>query len=200
MVMQEPVSDRKKELIGLCLEKFLEKGLYGTSTKDLAQAVNLHQGALYFHFANKDEIVLNCVEEAGKILEDKLLIPAVSSLRDEENWLDILVEQAEKYAPVMKFFTQVRTAPKYHEKMQPIMDRMKKRHSVYAEKIAKQLNCEPDEISSYLYLGVVIFSNYMVFDEKMYFEQPIEIVKNALRAIRDQHRGNDGAERDNECQ
>ena len=87
VVMHEPVGDRKKELIDLCLEKFIEKGLYGTTTKDLGEAVNLRQGALYFHFTNKDEIVLSCAEEAGRILEDKLLIPAVSSLDDKDEWL-----------------------------------------------------------------------------------------------------------------
>lgn len=192
MINHEPLSDRKKELIDLCLDKFVEKGLYSTSTKDLGEAVNLHQGALYFHFTNKDEIVLSCAEEAGRILEDKLLIPAVSSLDDEEKWLSNLTKQAEKYAPVMKFFTQVRTAPLYHDKMQPIMERMKQRHSGYAEKLAAQLNCSAQEISSYLYLGVVIFSNYMVFDEEMYFEQPIEIMKRAIWAIRRAHK--DGAE------
>lgn len=179
----EPLSERKRELLDQCLDKFLEKGLYKTSIKDLSEAVNLQQGALYFHFTNKDEIVLACAEEAGKRLEDKLLIPTIECFGNQESWLEQVSAWAEEYAPMMRFFTQVFTAAAYRDKVQPIMERMKARHIHHAEKLASRLHCAPKEIEPYLYLCVALFANYMIFDEKMYFEQPIEIMRNALQTF-----------------
>ena len=42
--------DRKKEIVELCLNLFIEKGLYETSTRDLSKAMNLQNAGLYYYF------------------------------------------------------------------------------------------------------------------------------------------------------
>ena len=55
---------RTKEIIGVCLECFIEKGLTVTTTKDLCDANGLQNGGIYYYFTTKEEMVLACAEEA----------------------------------------------------------------------------------------------------------------------------------------
>ncbi len=55
---------RKQEVINVCLETFMEKGLAHTSTRDLGAALNMNHGAMFYYFKNKDEAVIACAEAA----------------------------------------------------------------------------------------------------------------------------------------
>jgi AcrR family transcriptional regulator len=48
----------KENIMATAAELFLEKGIHGTSTKSIITAAGVSNGALFNHFANKDELVL----------------------------------------------------------------------------------------------------------------------------------------------
>ena len=62
-------AERTKEIIGICLDCFVEKGLTVTTTTDLCNANNLQNGGIYYYFDTKEEMVLACVEEAISRIE-----------------------------------------------------------------------------------------------------------------------------------
>ena len=62
-------TDRRKEVVNICLDLFVEKGLYKTSTRDLSKALQLQSGGLYYYFQTKDDVVVACVEAAILPLE-----------------------------------------------------------------------------------------------------------------------------------
>ena len=61
---EDKKTERRKEIIGVCLDCFVEKGLTATTTKDLCAAAKLQNGGIYYYFSTKEEIVLSCAEEA----------------------------------------------------------------------------------------------------------------------------------------
>lgn len=175
--------NRKKEIIDTCLKKFMEKGLYQTSARDLGNALNMQSSALYYYFKNKDEIVVACAEEAGFRLENILILPVLECLDHEENYRPLIEEKMAETTPMMRFFAQVCTSVEYRETMQPIIDRMKKRHEGYSVRIAEKYQCEPEELAPYLCACVAIVSNYMIFGESFYYEKPIELIVKAVRSF-----------------
>lgn len=56
--------DRKKEVINVCLDHFIEKGLSETSTRSLSGALKLQNAGLYYYFSSQEEAVILCAEEA----------------------------------------------------------------------------------------------------------------------------------------
>lgn len=48
----------KEKIMLTAAELFVEKGIHGTSTKTIITAAGVSNGALFNHFANKDELVL----------------------------------------------------------------------------------------------------------------------------------------------
>lgn len=177
--------NRKKEIIDECLNSFIEKGLYKTTTNDLGNALNMKSSALYYYFHNKDEIVVACAEEAAIRMEDVLLLPVLGCLGDGESYKSVIREHMEQSVPMMKFFTQVCTTNEYREAMQPVLDRMKQRHHEYAVEFSGQLGCKPEDVMPYLSACVAVVANYMIFGENFYFHEPIRMIEDAVRAFRE---------------
>lgn len=173
--------ERKKEILDVCLQQFMEKGLYKTSARDLGNALNMRSSALYYYFKNKDEIVVECAEAAALRMETVLILPVMSCLDDETQYPALIQEKMAETTPMMKFFAQVCTTQEYRETMQPVLDRMKKRHQEYAVTMAEKYQCEPEQLAPYLSACVAIVTNRMIFGESFYYEKPIELIINAVR-------------------
>jgi TetR/AcrR family transcriptional regulator, cholesterol catabolism regulator len=56
------VGNRRELILKTAARLFREKGYEGTSVRDLANAVNIQSGSLFFHFSSKEEILLSILE------------------------------------------------------------------------------------------------------------------------------------------
>lgn len=54
--------ERKKQLLRVALDVFIEKGYYGTSTREIARRAGVSSGLLFHYFSNKDSIYLALVK------------------------------------------------------------------------------------------------------------------------------------------
>ena len=53
--------ERKKQLLRVALDVFIEKGYYGTSTREIARRAGVSSGLLFHYFSNKESIYLELV-------------------------------------------------------------------------------------------------------------------------------------------
>ena len=129
--------DRRKEVINICLELFIEKGLTATSTRDLSRALKLQNAGLYYYFESKDEAVVACAEEATIRLENALIPGAMRDIGKPDIMMKWLQSRADEMASVMRFLVTVCASKQYKDKMKPALDRLAKRYSHYAGRVAK---------------------------------------------------------------
>lgn len=47
-------SDRRKEILNVCLDTFINKGLSETTVRDLSTALKLQSGGIYYYKNNSD--------------------------------------------------------------------------------------------------------------------------------------------------
>jgi AcrR family transcriptional regulator len=64
--------ERREEILAASLRLFGERGLYGVSTRQIAQAVGISQPTLYAYFASKDQIAAELAIRAFAELETRL--------------------------------------------------------------------------------------------------------------------------------
>lgn len=100
-------SDRRKEILNVCLDTFINKGLSETTVRDLSTALKLQSGGIYYWFKDKDEAVVACAEEAALRLEDFLIFPALKDIKDPDKMMKRLKIRADEMQPTMKFFASV---------------------------------------------------------------------------------------------
>lgn len=78
-------TNRREVIIRAAGKLFRQRGYEGTSVRDIAGAVGLHSGSLFFHFETKEEILVSLLEgglrRAVTILEEHLA--AASSPREK---------------------------------------------------------------------------------------------------------------------
>ena len=113
--------DSKKinKIIDICLDCFMEKGLTGTTTKDLCDALGVCNGAIYYYFKTKEEIVLACAEEAINRIEKSAFTLVLENLNDIADMMGHLIELADKMSPAMRFLVSVCVSKEYGEKVKP---------------------------------------------------------------------------------
>lgn len=183
-------TDRKQEVLGICLDTFIRNGLYETSVRDLSKALNLQTGAIYWWFEDKDDVVA-CAEEAAIRLENTLITPALKDMRYPDRLMELLRVRADEMRPTMKFFASVCTCTKYEERLQPVLDRLAERYEKYAQCFSDALNCDIDEVAPYVYFAITTVTDYMIFGEAAYINPQIELIKKALKGFLMSNNGED---------
>ncbi len=176
-------TDRRKEVINACLNLFVERGLYKTSTRDLSKALSLQSGGLYYYFQTKDDAVIACVEAAITKLEETLIVPVKKEIFEPTTMMNKLLSRAEAMAPVMKFVVTVCADKQYEEKTKPILDSLGKRYIYYTEVFADLLNCKSQEINPFVYMCITSITNYMIFGEESFIASQIKAIQLKLERI-----------------
>jgi AcrR family transcriptional regulator len=62
-VNQRREGDTKAEIRAVALELFTERGYDATSLREIAERLGLTKAALYYHFKNKEDIILSLLDE-----------------------------------------------------------------------------------------------------------------------------------------
>jgi AcrR family transcriptional regulator len=63
---------------------FSEKGFHATSMQDIADAVNLQKASLYHHFSSKQEILVEILDHALDLINNRLELVLSQSLSPDE--------------------------------------------------------------------------------------------------------------------
>lgn len=174
-------NDKRERAISACLDKFCNKGLYETTSRDLSRALKLQSGGMYQYFQSKDEAVLVCAEEAACLLEKYLVKQAIIDIGNIDVMFDTLIDRAEKLSHMMRFLAQVCSIPKYREEMNPVLDRLTQRYEKYTQQLAEYFGCSQTDIRPYFYICVTAISHYMIFGKKKSAISQILLVKQALK-------------------
>ncbi len=174
---------RTKEIISICLDCFIEKGLTVTTTTDLCNANNLQNGGIYYYFDTKEEMVLACAEEAIFRIEQSAFSIALEDIKDVANMVDHLGTLADKLSPAMRFLVSVCVSQEYGEKAKPYLVQLAGRYPYYTERIAEILGCTKEEVEPYVHLSILALNNYMIFNERALFQPQIEAAKKGLMQL-----------------
>lgn len=104
---QQQAAARREQLLAVALDQFAEKGVRGTTIREIAQAAGITEGLIYHYFPSKLALLQAVVERYSLDREVVGMIPAVAALPVRE----ALVELARRFYDLMqrnrKFVTMV---------------------------------------------------------------------------------------------
>lgn len=177
MPNKDDAAEKRERAISACLDQFVTKGLYETTSRDLSKALKLQSGGMYSYFSNKDEAVILCAEEAIILLEKYLVIESFKYADDIERLFSGLVDRARKLAPMMQFIAQVNSIPKYKEQMRPILDELDVKYKNYAKEFGMIFNSEAILAEKYFYFAISAVVDFMIFGNEKRFVTQIDYIK-----------------------
>lgn len=115
--------ERKKQLLRVALDVFIEKGYYGTSTREIARRAGVSSGLLFHYFSSKDSIYLELV----KIGVEEMKIDTETAMNTPREYL---------FQTIKNTFEQLESNPSFG-KMFVFMDNVQ--HTAVNEKEIEQL-------------------------------------------------------------
>lgn len=174
-------NSKRNTIINACLEQFVDKGLYGTTSRDLSKALNLQSAGMYSYFENKDDAIVACAEQAAIKLEQQLFSVAFECLKSGKMNLSPVKELAKKLSPMMRFFTQVCSTDKYEKQMRPILSKLSHRYESYVDGVAQMAAISVEKARPLVYIGVTAIVNYMVYQEDAYIDPLLTMIEKELR-------------------
>ena len=156
-------TERKREVIDLCLNELISKGLTKISVREPSADLKLKKAGIYYYFVDKYEAIIECAEEAAKRLEVNLIVSALKDIQSPELMMARLMDRADEMVPTMKFFAQVCADPRYQELIKPTLNRLSPKYEIYAKKFAEAMDKPVTDIIAYFSMCVTAICDYMLF-------------------------------------
>jgi AcrR family transcriptional regulator len=95
---QQQAAARREQLLEVALDQFAEKGVRGSTIREIAQAAGITEGLIYHYFPSKKALLEAVVERYSLNREVMTLLPAVAHLPVRE----ALVELATQFLRVLE--------------------------------------------------------------------------------------------------
>ena len=71
MRLMKEAEERKKEILDIAEQLFIEKGFDNTSTNDILREIGIARGTLYYYFKSKEEILDAVIDRITNQLVEK---------------------------------------------------------------------------------------------------------------------------------
>jgi TetR/AcrR family transcriptional regulator, cholesterol catabolism regulator len=104
---QQQAAARREQLLAVALDLFAEKGIQGTTTRDIAQAAGITEGLIYHYFPSKTALLQAVVERYHLDPEVSRMIPALAGLPVREALVQLVTQFYELLQRNRKFVTMV---------------------------------------------------------------------------------------------
>jgi AcrR family transcriptional regulator len=91
-IVKDPV-ERRKELVDTAEQLFITKGYDQTAVSDIVKEVNLSQGAFYYYFESKEDVLVAILEKNVAVMEIALRQTAERTDLDEAVKLNAMFNQ-----------------------------------------------------------------------------------------------------------
>ena len=106
--MAKPGHNKRDDLIAAALQLFADKGIRGTTVREIAAAAGVTEGALYRHFESKEQLAQSLFAECARRLYEHLdsVVATAASSRERlcalsQGFLRFAEEQPQAYEYVM---------------------------------------------------------------------------------------------------
>ncbi|MHB8878347.1 MAG: TetR/AcrR family transcriptional regulator [Myxococcaceae bacterium] len=101
-IKQERAARTREEILEAAIKLFARRGILATTMAELAKAIRMTPGALYWHFPTKEDLLLSAIEELHQ--------------RYMKEFVDLLIEGRKLPAKqqLVAFFERTQTFLRYH--------------------------------------------------------------------------------------
>lgn len=82
----------REDILEAAAQVFRQKGFHGASMSDIAEAVHLQKASLYHHVSSKQEILLELLDQALKLLNERISAIAAQELPADQKLRRMIAE------------------------------------------------------------------------------------------------------------
>jgi len=112
MSRQEQKEARREQILDVGLDLFVRNGYYGTTTKQIAEALGISPGLMFHYFKSKDELYIELLTELSKGMSNAMGLTGFSQnpLEIFEKLIAVIIQSFRENPRSAKFFLLVAQA------------------------------------------------------------------------------------------
>lgn len=113
MTRQEQKEARREQILDMGLDLFVRNGYYGTTTKEIAEALSISPGLMFHYFKSKDELYIELLSQLSKgmiAVADMSSLQQMNPLEIFEKMLSVIIQSFRESPRSAKFFILVAQA------------------------------------------------------------------------------------------
>jgi len=133
---------RRDEILKTATRIFCEKTYHGTTLQDIATAVGMRKGSLYYHIASKEKLLADIILDALQTLNEDLLQVENADLTSVERLRQIIREHVKfnaKYREAGTLFLTERNAISSLEEIDKMMQIFERRDKLIARTLREAI-------------------------------------------------------------
>ncbi len=88
MKRADQIAQRRWQILTIALDQFIQKGYYGTSTREIAKIAGISSGLMFHYFDSKDDLYINLI----KIGTEKMSFDIETARENPKLYLNSFVE------------------------------------------------------------------------------------------------------------
>ncbi|HHT16440.1 MAG TPA: TetR/AcrR family transcriptional regulator [Papillibacter sp.] len=154
---------KRDYIIQKCFDCFVKNGIEGTTTRDFCAEADVNANTLYYYFASKNDILIECVNFGFSQLENALFDALKEFDKSSFDIFPRLTKIGMDFAPQMRFLYQAVSSPAYEE----YRDDQFKRVNAFWERLGKELarrfECPYELIKDHIYEIMTLLSYYTLW-------------------------------------
>ncbi len=152
----------REDILDAAAQVFRQKGFHGASMNDIAYAVNLQKASLYHHVSSKQEILLDLLDRALVLLNQRISSVSTQTLSPDEKlrlmireYLQILAENMDLAAVLL--FEHRALERRQHARHVPNRDKFETLwRNVIAEGVRQRIfKCDNPSLAARALLGIM---------------------------------------------
>jgi AcrR family transcriptional regulator len=152
----------REDILEAAAQVFRQKGFHGASMQDIAEAVDLKKASLYHHVTSKQEILLDILDHALELLQERISAITDQAIPSDEKlqqmiraYLQILAENTDLSAVLL--FEHRSLERKQHARHVPNRDKFEALwRQVLVEGVsAKLFQCDDPALTARAILGIL---------------------------------------------
>jgi AcrR family transcriptional regulator len=179
----------RKELLDKCFDLFAERGYATLTTRQIAQALGVSTGTLYYYFPSKEELFAQLIENLAQqdVLKALAKIQHTMSLKERILALGQFLAENEE-----SFFKQTLLYMDFHQQVREgeshIHEAIKRASQRSRQEIAQLLDVDNPAIATHvLCLIDGMISERMVDSDSLSYAEQIELFADMLIAYLERH-------------
>ena len=174
--MTDEAKRKKKEIIEICLQEFLVKGLEKTSVRDLCKVIVINGSTLYYYFDSKDNVIIECIKHEIEVIDTIIQSAVKSKLPTVTDFLKRIFEEFTKIGGGIRFIAQVFASPNHFKSCRSEVAALHKRYDNYAKQICDYYNISFEMFRPMFYIYLTIIYDYLIKGDEEYFKMQTDAV------------------------
>jgi len=160
------IMTKKDYIIEKACECFVKNGIENTTTRDFCAAADVNANTLYYYFASKNDILIECVDYGYRQFEDAFFDALKEFDKSSFDIFPQLTKIGLDYAPQMRFLHQAVSSPAYEVYRE---DQFKKVNAFYdrlGRELAKYFECPYELVKDYIHEIMTLLSYFSLWGSR----------------------------------